>query len=466
RPYHAGLDAGTRTQNQTAFIRDDVQLMVATVAFGMGIDKPDVRFVLHVDLPKNIEHYYQQIGRAGRDGLRADCLLLYSVGDVVTNRYFIDQGAESERRGRELRLQALVNWAESTICRRHGLLKYFGETYAHEACDHCDNCLREDEAPDDLTIPAQQFLSCVYRTGQSFGMSHVIDVLRGSRSQKVLSRGHDRLSTYGIGGGYAKQTWQHLGRQFIQQGLLDQDMQFGSLKLTDKGWQVLKGEEPFWGQMAEQAAITAPTQTETLDYDPALFQQLRARRKELADADGVPPYVIFSDRTLQELATYFPQSTAAFAQIHGIGQVKVAQYADVFLPLIRDYCAAHGLQEQPRLAAAPPAAAPRVSIGKSRTEEVGEAFVAGQSIAELMTTYGVQYRTIVGHLAKYARAGHALPAAQLRAELDLPPDAQQAVLDTFAAFEGDFLTPVFEALDGQVSYEDLHVLRLLYWQQG
>ncbi len=255
-PYHAGLEDATRQRNQNAFIRDDVRVIVATVAFGMGIDKPDVRFVLHVDLPKDIENYYQQIGRGGRDGLPADCLLLYSYSDVNTILYFIREGAESEQQGRSHRLQKLVDWAESNECRRRPLLDYFGEAYTVENCAMCDNCQRGKQEQTDLTIAAQKFLSCVLRTGERFGMTHIINVLRGSRAKEVLSRGHEKLSTYGIGGEYSAEQWKLLARQMIRGGLMVQDLEFGQLKVLDGGRAVLKGEK-FLGVL-EVAGLQVP----------------------------------------------------------------------------------------------------------------------------------------------------------------------------------------------------------------
>ena len=403
-PYHAGLDAETREQNQTAFIRDDVRIMVATIAFGMGIDKPDVRFVVHADLPNNIESYYQEIGRAGRDGLRADCLLLFSYGDVDTIQYFIQQGAASEQDDRRKRLTALVDWATSQDCRRIGLLGYFGEKYETDNCQMCDNCLIEATEQIDLTIPAQKFLSCVSRTGEIFGISHIIDVLRGSRAKKVLRLRHEKLPTYAIGKEYSTEQWKLLAGQFVQKDLLTRDIKHGSLKLTSKGRAVLKGEQ-VWGISVETQVHRHTHPDETGEYDSVLFEQLRAKRKELADADGVPPYVIFSDRTLKEMATYFPHSSESFETMHGIGQMKVEKYADNFLPIICTYCQQYELSEKPKSTRV---VVPRVSA-KSRSQEVGERFQAGESIAELMKAYGIKRSTIIAHLSKYVQAGNPLP---------------------------------------------------------
>ncbi|MCB9432602.1 MAG: DNA helicase RecQ [Ardenticatenaceae bacterium] len=461
-PYHAGLDNATRSHNQTAFIRDNVPIMVATIAFGMGIDKPDVRFILHVDLPQNMEHYYQQIGRAGRDGLRSNCLLLFDYGDVATIRRFIKQGAESEQRGSEARLQTMVSWAETAVCRRQQLIAYFGENYPKDNCQMCDNCLREKHELDDLTIPAQKFLSCAYRTGQLYGINHIIDVLRGSRSQKVLQKGHDRLSAYSIGREFSKSDWQHLARQFIQQGLLVQDQEHGGLKLTNAAWSVLKNEAKVWGQLAKQ--VIRSVEMETAVYDPTLFHLLRQKRKELADQVGVPPYVIFPDRALQEMATYFPHSANTFSQLHGIGQAKVEQYADIFLPLIRNFCAKNNLSEKPKIAPSRPAAQPhRTTISKSRWEEVGEAFANGQSIEALMANYAVKRRTILGHLSNYVEAGNRLPVEKLRMASGLMEEVQTAVLQKFAELDTDYLRPYFDAFNETIEFDELHIMRLIYW---
>lgn len=357
RPYHAGLDAETRRRNQAAFVRDDVHIIVATVAFGMGIDKPDVRFVLHTYLPKNIESYYQQVGRAGRDGLAADCVLYFDYSDVQRQRRHIDEGSEHERQGRTARLEAMVDFAESRSCRRHQLLAYFNEIDPPSSCEKCDNCTQPQAEQVDISTPAQKFLACVYRTGQRFGAAHVIKVLRGSREQAILRQGHDRLSTYNIGADWSNEQWKHLARQLIDQRLLQRDMQFGSLTLTDTGIAALKGEKPVLGTLMTVGPTIISGDVPQGEYEVALFELLRSERKRLADEANVPPYTVFSNRSLIEMATYLPHTEADMSQIHGVGARKLTQYADRFLPLIRAYCQAHGLSAKPRVVAKPAVAA-------------------------------------------------------------------------------------------------------------
>jgi ATP-dependent DNA helicase RecQ len=350
RPYHAGLSAVERSRNQEAFIRDDVQIIVATIAFGMGIDKPNVRFVVHFDLPKNIESYYQEIGRAGRDGLKSHCLLLFSYADVQKIKYFIDQKDSREKRVANIHLNALVGFVQSEVCRRIALLHYFGEDYGSGKCNMCDNCVAREKEQLDITVHAQKFLSCVRRTGERFGGNHIIDVLRGSRAKKVLQFGHHKLSTYGIGADYSKKQWQQLARQFLNKGLMSQDMEFGGLKLTPKGWEVLRGDMPVGGQLEQEAAprVNTPAKAGELNCDGRLFEILRKKRKQLADDSGVPPYVIFSDKTLVEMAAYFPRSTEGLMDIYGIGAVKLDRYGALFLVIIRRYCRENNISQRSR----------------------------------------------------------------------------------------------------------------------
>lgn len=465
--YHAGLDDAVRAQNQRRFIYEEGVTMVATIAFGMGINKSNVRFILHYDLPKNLESYYQQIGRAGRDGLPADCLLLFSYGDVQTVNFFIQQEASSQQAGSRMRLEAMVGFAETNLCRRRPLLAYFGEEYAADSCDLCDNCLAEEEELADLTIPAQKFLSCVKRTGELFGATHIIDVLRGSQAQKVLQHGHDRLPTHGVGREFSKQEWQHLARQFLQQGLMSQDPKYGGLRLTPAAYAVFKGER-VEGVLPQQERAAPTVGGRPPDYDFALFEKLRAKRTALAQATGMPPYVIFSDRSLVEMATYFPQSPESFANMYGVGQAKLEKYADEFLPIIQAYCAEHDRAEiQPP--AAPASPAQRIAAGatgKSRMEEVIEAFNEGRSIEELAGMYNVKQSTIVRHLYRGYQAGLPIRAGgDLLEQVACSPELRQRALDAFAELGSDFLRPVFDALEEQVSFDDLHLLRLYYLTQ-
>jgi ATP-dependent DNA helicase RecQ len=348
RPYHAGLEDIERRQNQEAFSRDDIQIIVATIAFGMGINKPNVRFILHYDLPKSIEGYYQEIGRAGRDGLPAHCLLLYSYADVAKLRYFIDQKEGEERRVANQHLDSIVKYAEDEIsCRRKPLLNYFGEAYSVPNCGNCDNCTAEPPILTDITVPAQKFLSCVKRTGERFGAAHVVEVLLGSKSEKVLKYQHDQLSTYGIGGELNKKQWMHMARQLVQMGYLTQDGEYRVLSLTEKAMTSLRERSKIIGQLQEvEERASKKANKSELEYNHALFALLRAKRKELADVAGVPPYVIFSDRTLVEMAAYFPQSRSSLLQISGVGRVKLEQYGELFLAIISPYCQKHSIVEK------------------------------------------------------------------------------------------------------------------------
>ncbi len=347
-PYHAGMEAAARSRNQDVFLQDDGVVVVATVAFGMGIDKPDVRFILHADMPANIESYYQEIGRAGRDGLPADTLTLYGMGDIRLRRLQIDESeaANEQKRVDRQRLNALVSLCESPRCRRQTLLAYFGETA--EPCGNCDFCCDGAEVIDG-TIAAQKALSAIVRTGERFGTEHLTNVLIGDDTDAVMKFGHDCLPTFGVGKEYGKQEWRSIFRQLHGAGIIALDITgYGTWKVTDLGRRVLKGAakielrtdtlKPATRKTA-RAAANAAALAEGSPGDTALFEALKRRRSELAKEQRVPAYVIFADKSLIDMARLKPTNAVEMSAVHGVGEAKLRQYGDVFLEMIRQHAA-------------------------------------------------------------------------------------------------------------------------------
>ncbi len=340
-PYHAGMDKGERDANQDTFMTEPGSVMVATIAFGMGIDKPDIRFVLHTDLPGSMEAYYQEIGRAGRDGESAEAHMLYGLDDIRMRRVFIEQedsGDDDRRRREHKRLDALIGFCEAPSCRRRTLLTYFGEDI--ENCGNCDICLNPVEMVDGL-VEGQQALSVVLRTGQRFGAAHIVDVLRGADTEKIRAAGHDTLDNFGAGAGRSKDAWRSIIRQLVAAGYLRLDVAgYGGLAVTDDGQKLLRGDAAFAyradtiKQEKTSKALAREVAAGLTPADSALLGALKKLRRDLASERGVPAYVVFSDRSLQDMAQSRPRTHSQFAEVHGVGAAKLRDFADIFLAAI------------------------------------------------------------------------------------------------------------------------------------
>jgi ATP-dependent DNA helicase RecQ len=355
-PYHAGMDPARRAETQEMFIKDDIDIVVATIAFGMGIDKPDIRFVIHYDLPKNMETYSQETGRAGRDGLQSDCILFFGYGDTKKIEYLIGQGNDEEQKKISYaKLRDMVNFCDSHECRRKALLRYFGEAYEEDNCRSCDNCCRAPRERFDGSEIARKILTCVSQAHEKFGANHIVDILRGSKSRKILQNGHDSLKAYGSGREYPSDQWRSFIRELVSQGYLQiEGDAYPVLKLTEKSYDLLFGGEAI--MLTKPAQKMAMARTSHDDFkdgfdgrsdgcanhansgpDQELFESLRALRRQVADNEGIPPYMVFHDSSLTEMAIRLPGNMAEFRSIEGVGDKKLEKYGDIFLREIDAY---------------------------------------------------------------------------------------------------------------------------------
>lgn len=469
-PYHAGLPPDVRRANQERFINEEGVVIVATIAFGMGVDKPNVRFVAHLEPPKSIEALHQETGRAGRDGLPADAWLLYGMRDIGTLRQIILEGeAPDDRKRVELhKFNALIGLLETAHCRRQVLLQYFGESLP-EPCGNCDNCL----APPgtfDATVSAQKALSNVYRTGQRFGAGHLTEVLLGKDTARIRNLRHETLSTYGIGTEHDRTQWLSIHRQLVAAGLLDLDITgYGSLRLNQLSWEVLRGERsvllrednaPIMPQKTVAAKSQAGLQEQALrsDADRELFERLREERMAAAQEDNAPPYAVFPDRTLLEMVRYRPDSLEGLSRLHGVGRMKLKNYAPRFLDLLLAHRAENGVPED--LPPLPPARASESSTAK----KAGLSPTVRESLRLLKQTRSVQATAEQRGLVEgtiWTHAAHAMEAGELELEsfLELDEADLQAVAAAFRKSGTMQLRPVFDHLEGRFDYPVLRCLR-------
>jgi len=477
-PYHAGLSAEQRTEHQNRFIRDDVPVLVATIAFGMGIGKPDVRAVIHYDLPRNLEGYYQESGRAGRDSLPARCVIFFSRGDLVKVAYIIDQKIdEQEQRIARQQLQQVVAYCESSVCRRRVLLAYFGETLEEE-CGNCDTCARPTVL-EDRTKDAIRLLFCIAKTQQRFGMKHVIDVLRGAQTQKVRDTGHDQLPIYGYGRELSADEWLHIGRSLIHQGLLDETSEGYTIpRLNALSWEVIRKQRtveiaapvkpvsPRVEKSGRQKVSAGDSDEITVPDAPGteeLFQHLRKLRKQLADEQGVPPYVVFPDTSLLAMAQQRPQTESQFEQIPGVGARKLAAFYTIFTSEIRAYCEDHGLDMElgtvkpPKAKAVettPKESAPASLPGSVTRQLTLAMFQQGLSMDEIAQRRNMTRGTILTHLTELLESGEPLDMERL-----IHPERYNVIADALREVGGELLKPVKEFLEDEYSYDEIRLVR-------
>jgi len=453
-PYHAGLDSEVRKKNQELFIKDQVSIMVATIAFGMGIDKPDVRLIVHYSLPKSMEGYYQEIGRAGRDGLKSECVLFFSSSDKFKQEFFFNEITdEAELLHAQQKLRTVVEYCEQVGCRRKFVLKYFGETYDPNNCGMCDSCLKTVK-DFDATSLVESILNCVRETGSRFGQAHIVKVLRGNKIARIRELNHDNLNSFGSLNAQSEETLNHVIKYLIAHQFLKKEPgMYPTISVSAIGLEFLRNKESFMIPELESSSFTERSEDQT--YDLKLFNALRELRTQLAVKRGVPPFIILGDRALQEMCTYYPTSLDELIKVNGFGDKKVKDFGGLFVDLIRRYCQTFGIQSKPIDYRDKKVKSKAGGISKCMTTK--ELIDKKKTLEEIAKAQSLTPTTILKHIERLHEAGQKIDVSYM-----LTGSAKEKeIISAFEKLGTEFLRPVFDYFQGEYEFDELRVVQMI-----